>query len=278
MHNTTPAPSGGTPLLAHGTLTAYHRHGCRCDPCTRRAVTHDATRRRLKAYGRWQPAHAAEPIRAHLQALQQVPLTNRAIALRAGLNEQRIRQILATRYQTVRSSDALKILAVTVPDTPPPSHLPVDATATRRRLQALTAVGYSLPAVLRAMGRTGERNLRDVIHGRQDVVAVATAVAVETAYNQLWDQEPTTHGVLPRHVNRARALAARHRWALPMAWDDDSIGDPATMPNWTGRCGTPGGYYDHGQLGTPTCQPCRDAVAAAAAERKARRRARQSAA
>jgi hypothetical protein len=59
-----------------------------------------------------------------------------------------------------------------------------------------------------------------------------------------------------------------------MAWDDDAIDDPATQPDWTARCGTPGGYYDHTQIGTPTCRRCRRAVRDAARERKLRRRNR----
>lgn len=274
---TSPTPGGTpTPLLVHGTLTAYHRYGCRCGLCRDRAVTHDATRRRLKAYGQWKPRTDAERVRIHLRALQLVPLTRQEIALRSGLNPNRIKQILHDGWRTVRTADAEAVLNIPVPTKPVPSGARTDATATRRRIQALMAVGYPMPAIIRTTG-TAERRLRDVIHDRQGTVEATTAIAVETAYDLLWDKDPLDQGVWLRDAARARATAARHRWAPPAAWDDDTIADPKALPDWTGRCGTPGGYYDHTQIGTPTCQPCRDAVAQAALLRKTRRRARNAA-
>lgn len=275
--NTSPAPSGGTRLLVHGTLTGYHRYGCRCPECTRRAVTHDAKRRRLTAYGQWKPRTDAEQVRVHLRALALVPLTRQQIALRSGLNPNRIKQILNNGARSIRTIDATAVLNVPIPNTPTPSLLTVDATATRRRLQALITCGYTMPVISRTIGIADARYLWRVVHRRQAGVTAATALAASNAYNLLWDQPPALHGVTPAQAARAKALAARHRWAPPMAWDDDTIHDLNAAPDWTARCGTPGGYYDHTQIGTPTCQRCRDAVAAAAAERKTRRRNRTAA-
>jgi hypothetical protein len=277
MHNTTTSTNtGGTPLLVHGTLTAYSR-GCRCTPCTARATQYSATRSRLKAYGRWTPHTDATPVLAHLRALQDVPMPRREIALRAGLNPQRIKKIITGGARSIRTADATAILNIPIPTTAPPSNLAINATATRRRLQALIATGYTMPAITRAIGIRDVRYLWGIVHGRQTVVTTATATNVSRAYDELWDQPPASRGVSPARAARAIALAAKHRWAPPMAWDDDTIDDPAALPDWTGRCGTSGGYYDHGQIGTPTCQPCRDAVAVASAERKAKRRANNAA-
>lgn len=276
MTTTQPA-TGGTTLpdtIVHGTLTAYTNHQCRCAKCTARATAWSAKRRRQLAYGRWQPNIDASLVRAHIQTLRDASMTRKAIALRSGLTEARLKQIISDGYTTIRTADAQQILAVTPPTAPAPSLLTTDATATRRRLQALSTLGWPLPHIARTAGLTGIRNLYDVIHGRQHAVTTHTAHAINEAYDQLWDQDPAAHGVPLRLATRLKGLAARRLWAPPMAWDDDTIGDPAATPDWTARCGTPGGYYDHTQIGTPTCQRCRDAVAQAAAERKLRRRNR----
>ena len=50
----------------------------------------------------------------------------------------------------------------------------------------------------------------------------ATARKVADLYDQLWDQP----GNRAKSINLARARG----WALPLAWDDDEIDDPAATP------------------------------------------------
>ncbi|WP_354643938.1 hypothetical protein [Kitasatospora camelliae] len=276
---TTPAPTtGGTPTpdtLKHGRHGTYTWYGCRCPKCTAAATRYSANRRRQKAYGRWQPLVDAGRVRAHLDTLRAAGLTTRQISDRSSVHAIVIENLGRNRTQRVRPANADAILAIQ-----PPAHVyslaPVDATATRRRLQALTALGWPLTRITTTAG-VHPRSIRDVLHGRQAAVAASTAAAIHAAYGQLWDRDPAMHGVLPRLIRGAQALAASRQWAPPLAWDDDSINDPTALPDWTGRCGTTGGYYDHTQIGSPTCPRCREAVRVAAADRKFRRRQRQAA-
>jgi hypothetical protein len=275
MTNHTTPITGGTPLPGHphGRLSTYTWHGCRCPDCTRTATTWSAAKRRQQAYGRWQPLSDASRARAHLLALQGAGLTRQQITDKTGVHAAVLRNLAAGTTRRIRPANAAALLALPAPAQSIASRIRVDGTATRRRLQALAVAGWPLPQIARRANVDGH-NLHRVVHGRRTKVAAHTAAAIHAVYGQLWDQDPADHGVPERHVSTVQRLAARNLWAPPLAWDDDTINDPAAEPDWTGRCGTPGGYYDHTQIGTPTCRRCRTAVAQAAAERKARRRAR----
>lgn len=265
-----------TLIVTGGTSTAERYPALAVVGGSRR--TYDAARSRAIAYGRWQGLVPAGPARHHVRKLIRAGLTWDDIAQRAGVSRAVIRALLVgasgrPRSTRVRSLTQAALLSVPVPSVPPRGTTRTDATATRRRLQALVTCGWPLKLVARRF-HLCSRALFDTLHGRRSSVSHRTAFHVAEAYDELWDADPAVYGARAADTRAARRLAARQLWAPPMAWDDDSIGDPAVRSEHTGRCGTTGGYYDHSQIGTPTCQPCRDAVRAAAAERKTRRRNR----
>lgn len=94
----------------------------------------------------------------------------------------------------------------------------VDATGTRRRLEALAALGYSMADISARLGctRTYVYQLRKSTQVRSD-----NAVAVATLYDRLCM-------TLPDHplAVRARRHAAKQGWLPPLAWDDID-NDPA---------------------------------------------------
>lgn len=98
----------------------------------------------------------------------------------------------------------------------------IDATGTRRRLQALAAIGWSAPALAARSTVTSTMisYLRQPSTGplvRRDIAAVVTA---------LYDRWSGT----PGPCGRVRGAARHNRYAPPLAWDDDAIDDPAASP------------------------------------------------
>ena len=95
----------------------------------------------------------------------------------------------------------------------------VDATGSRRRLQSLARIGWSLAALGRELGITGSGVYRITEAER---VTEETARRVAELYDRLWDK--------PGFSKRTRTSAEAHNWAPPMAWDDDAIDDPKARP------------------------------------------------
>lgn len=271
---TTHAPAAADGLV-HGRLSTYTHHKCRCLKCTARMNAWEANRRRQKAYGTWNPWADAEPVRAHVQAVLGAGLTRAQVAAAAPVNVKVVDNLLDEPSRRIRPANAAALLSVQAPDIPPAGGVAItDPTRPRRELQALVAGGWPM----RYLGRRADLDLHTVIgiiYGRRQARA-GTAHTIHALYGQLWDQTPAEHRIRPHDIARSQRTAAKHHWAPALAWDDDTINDPDASPDWTGRCGSTGGYYDHTQLDTPTCQRCRDAVAEAASARKFRRRQRQA--
>lgn len=97
-----------------------------------------------------------------------------------------------------------------------------DATGTRRRLQALSAIGWPLRDLVRRIGWTG--NPGPIMWGASNRVHRHTADAVAQIYSELSDT--------PGPSNKARAAAKRAGYVPPAAWDN--IDDPAEQPNLGG--------------------------------------------
>lgn len=108
----------------------------------------------------------------------------------------------------------------------------VDATGTRRRIQALIAIGYRHTVLATELGVS-----HDVIRKRSIAPKVNrdTAAAVAGLYDRLSMTVPV--GRTPGErvaISRARNLAARNGWPPPLAWDnpDDHTERPtATTPD-----------------------------------------------
>lgn len=120
------------------------------------------------------------------------------------------------------------------------THRPVnvDATGTRRRLQALAVVGWSHRALAARCGVVAE-HLQTIRSGRTPRITTNTEQVVMVVYDELWDQTPPTTG---RHqsgaVTKTRNAATRQGWVGPLDWDDDTINDPTAAPH-TGHTGEP---------------------------------------
>ena len=103
----------------------------------------------------------------------------------------------------------------------------VDATGTRRRLQALVFAGWPLPIMQQRLGLV--RLDRVLAAG---TVTAATARAVRAFYDTYWDHPPAVSTPQDRRaVTLARARAARDGFLPALTWDDDTIDDPRTVPD-----------------------------------------------
>lgn len=102
----------------------------------------------------------------------------------------------------------------------------VDATGTRRRIQALMCLGWSQSELAR---RTGIHQEVFSEHLHRDLVTTKSRDRVAELYESLSHLLPPTETRGQRiSVNRTRALARRNGWAPPLAWDDiDADAKPA---------------------------------------------------
>ncbi len=100
---------------------------------------------------------------------------------------------------------------------------------TQRRLQALMARGWSIPAIVWATGMRPLQLDRALENGGS--ITPKLAAAVSTAYDRLWDQPPPFVMEDGRELAGASARVTRQRgWAPPLAWDDDQIDKPDGRP------------------------------------------------
>jgi hypothetical protein len=98
----------------------------------------------------------------------------------------------------------------------------VDATGTRRRIEALARLGWSTAELSRHLGRHRSYLLK-VLRNQQ--LEVATVLTVRRLYDELsmtWCTTPT--------AGRVAADARTRGWAAPLEWDEGTIDDPAAAP------------------------------------------------
>lgn len=210
-------------------LTGYKIHRCRCAGCTQANREYVSRSNRLKVYGRWQPMVDAEPVRQHLRTLGAAGIGWMRAAELAGVSNGCVNRILYGKAPLppctrVRRETADAILAVqATTDNLAPGQT-VNATGTRRRTQALIAIGWSLSEQARRVGRTVSNH---------KYVLTAPTVQLRTAQTvaALYDELSATTPVPGPSATRARRWAQREGWAPPLAWDDDTIDDPDARPD-----------------------------------------------
>lgn len=147
-----------------------------------------------------------------------------------------------------------RIMAVQPPVYPAvDSQALVPAVGSRRRLQALVAAGWGFRTLSDMLGH-GDHNwvwrlatgysCPSSRHKHERITSSAREV-VEVLYEKLAGQDPAENGITAQAIGRAKKAAERRSWAPVTCWDDDTIDKPDTFPEWTGECGTVGGYYLH---------------------------------
>jgi hypothetical protein len=217
----------------HGTRTAYVKDRCRCTDCTaaNTAASRIVTRERI--YGRWHPYVDAGPVREHIAALRAAGIGVERIAHLAGLSLSHIRELAehghanSPETQRVRPSTATRVLRIGIGDASRAPCSRVDATGTRRRLQALIAIGWPAELLAVQLGRRPNSLCRSMTG---ESVTARTAQDVAALYQRLWNCRPPRMTSEQRAAaDAAQAQAAARGWLPPLAWDDiDS--DPTPPP------------------------------------------------
>lgn len=198
-------------------------------------------RARQKGYGRFTSMYVdAAPVLEHLEHLRRTGIGLRPLAAASGVSRRALQRLTSrtpkahpsphsdsgrgrgssSRPPTkVLRTTAEAILAVHTVE-PAPSAL-VPEIGTRRRLQALVALGWPQTLIAHELG-VEVTNLSRMVHGRCKHVTAARATEVDELYTR-WEMTPGPS-------SRARAQAARYRWAPPLAWDEHALDDPAATP------------------------------------------------
>lgn len=158
-----------------------------------------------------------EPARQHLEVLRAAGVTRETIARVSGVPLPTI-QNLSRTHAPKRITEATSSAILAVEPVRANMTLRIDATGSRRRLQALAAIGWTLGGLAAHAGCTKQwiAEIR-----RAERVRAETAEMVTRLFAEL-------HAT-PGPSSRAAELARRAGWALPMEWDDD-IDDPAAQP------------------------------------------------
>lgn len=169
----------------------------------------------------------AGPVLAHLDRLRAQGWTQAQIGAAAGLHQSALSQLLRKQPDTIRATTAAALLAVQPQRRV--TRRTVDATGTRRRVQALMWMGWSTVDIAARSGLpVGQVR---VLSGRTTVTD-RTAAAITDVYRQLADVPGPSRNV----AGKARAYG----YLPPAAWDDvDSDPEPpAAEP-------IEDGYVDH---------------------------------
>ncbi|MFC8272335.1 hypothetical protein ACFUJR_07285 [Streptomyces sp. NPDC057271] len=215
----------------HRSLYCVKQFGCQRPECRKRTNDYTRNRYRQVGYGTWQGLVDAAPVQQHIADLRSAGASIPSIAKAAHVSTATLARILyGERGQRpnprMRAESASAILAVRAEMCAIPDGAKVDATGTRRRLQALVAMGWSFTALGPHIG-IHNRPLGDM--ARADRVTAGSARKVRTAYKRLILLTPEQGGVHSQACALARRVAAREGWALPGAWDD--IDDPSCVPD-----------------------------------------------
>jgi hypothetical protein len=220
----------------HGTRARYTNGpgpgkgpGCRCEGC--RAANREDQRRitRLRAYGQWQPFAPAGPAREHVRALARAGIGWRRAAELAGVPQSTMRALMygASNREPcarIRPQTAAAILAVRAELRNVAAGTPVDAAGTRRRLEALVAIGWSRAKLGDRLG-IGATGMSELL--RRGRVTAGRAQAAADLYDELWNRPPPENEWREKiSAARSRNYAREHGWAPPVAWDDDQIDLP----------------------------------------------------
>lgn len=205
----------------HGENVMYVKHRCRCNACRDASMSLQRATRRAKALGRGYLTNA-EPARRHVRDLMAGGMGWKKIATTAGIPMNTMSGLLygngpidprPPRKQISRMLEA-KILSVELDPTT------VSAVGTVRRVQALSAAGWSISRVAKRLSMYPS-NLGRIMRNPHKSIRVETAKKIEAVFDELWDKRPpAANAIEAARVRRVRLDAAAKGWVPAAAWDD----------------------------------------------------------
>lgn len=216
----------------HGERITYVIHKCRGDACKEAARLYERNRERMKLYGRANLV-PAEPVRRHVRDLMAQGMGWKRVAKAAGVAPSIVGHLLYGKFEPghpdyrpprkqISRRNAAAILAVTYTES---GGTHVDATGSRRRLQALVHVGWSQSNLARHLDLEG-CTAWAIINGRRARIAKTTHDRIAGFFDTHWNTAPQDQlaEVTSRSINHAQRMG----WVPAAAWDD--IDDPDDTP------------------------------------------------
>jgi hypothetical protein len=206
------------------------------DEAVREAAARQARRRRrLIAYGQWQPFVDASPVREHVQAIRAAGMSLAGIVKYTGVNSGSLDHLLYGKAPyppavKIRTENAEALLAYWPKLDDYDDGAVIDGTGTRRRIQALAAAGWPSNAIHAHVNHVTHKAIERL--RTCDRVTARTARAVRDFYERVAEQTAEAHGVTPWIAGRTRTYARKYSYANAMAWDDDTIDDPNAAPDY----------------------------------------------
>lgn len=171
--------------------------------------------------------------REHIESLLSLGWSLRAIADAAGISPTTVSRQYRGLEQKITIRMERAILSVSADKARDRSGREfVPAVGVRRRIHALYAIGHTAETVAAACDLDAT-SVRNAVNAPGEWITWEKANQVSLAYDRLWNVAgPSPH-------NRGRAVSLG--WAPPLAWDDETIDDPAAKPQYGARSKRPGG-------------------------------------
>lgn len=196
----------------HGTSKAYRQDGCRCVPCSAAAQKERLAYKVARHTGRNNYQADVDRVREHMVTMRdKYGVFPGTVAKAADVSSATAWRIMHGKAKISRAVGAriLRVNLDTLPDT-----ARMNSLGTRRRLQALCAVGWPVAELGRRIGYRTPANI--LIREQADM---STVRAVAALYREMLGVDPDT-AVGKSRAEAARRRAARNGWAPPGAWHD----------------------------------------------------------
>lgn len=185
-----------------------------------------ALRARLIAYGKWESNRTdIAPVLAHLDALREAGVGLARVAELAGIPRKTVQALRRQGRVSCFKETAYAVLSVPLPEIPHGEELAAGATipavGTMRRLRALACIGYSVTYLADELG-VKFQYVSYLRSGKSKGVTAETARKIDALFRRL----QMTQGPSESAARNAAGLG----WPPPLAWDEETIDDPAAHP------------------------------------------------
>ena len=206
--------------MKHGSLTAYAKHSCRCEPCRAAAAKASKAWRRDNYLGIVKLVDA-QPLKDHVAMLMAEGMSFKAIALTAGwASRNALADAMGRKRVTPRT--LARVLAVH-PELDNRRDAYVDATGSARRLRALAINGWPTRNLAKQLGHKDPATIQHIANGKTPTIRLRTKDDIRRLFDELWDQ--------PGPSKRTSDIAKARGWLPALAWDDDLIDRPEHEPD-----------------------------------------------
>lgn len=220
MSRKVPTPEHGTPARYLGTRTGS-RPPCGCRKCVDAHTRACSLRAVARAAGN-PPRVPTRPVTEHVHKLLTAGMSCAQIAIAADVSRSSVCNAANSKNPTFNRAVANKILTVRPRIVRDTDRLPI--VGTRRRLQALYAIGHGALSVSQVTGMS-PYTIQKIVNESHATITASTYKKVRAAYRQLV--------AIPGVSARAKASARTGGWPAPAAWGDD-IDNPAATPDIDG--------------------------------------------